>query len=64
LQFTTLKFAHCLPQCLLSAPFVRNGRDAFVADKRAAFAAAGRLRLGKERRDSVHFIWCNSGDGA
>jgi hypothetical protein len=56
LQFTTLKFAHCLPQCLLSAPFVRNGRDAFVADERATLAAAGRLRLAKQRRNGVYFV--------
>jgi hypothetical protein len=64
LQFTTLKFAHCLPQCLLSAPFVRNGRDALVADERATLAVAGRWRLAKQRRNGVYFVGRDRGDGA
>jgi hypothetical protein len=55
-QLLPFQFSRRAPQLLLSAPFVRNGRDALVADERATLAAAGRLRLAKQRRNGVYFV--------
>jgi hypothetical protein len=57
LQLAPLQFAHCRFERLLLTPRFRQRLVALVADERAALAAAaGRLRLGKERRNSVRFF--------
>jgi hypothetical protein len=56
LQLAPLQLSHRRFQRLLAAPCVRQRLIALVADEHAAFAAAGRLRLGKERRNGVKFV--------
>jgi hypothetical protein len=63
-QFLPFQFSRRAPQLLLATKFFRQRLIALDGDERAAFAAAGRLRLGKERGNGVKFIGRDRSDGA